>query len=128
MHFMLQKEVVERLAAQPGDSSYGRLSIMAQYFCTVENLFPVPPGAFKPAPKVHSAIVRLMPHKQLPIETSNLTLFQDVVRTAFNQRRKTLRNNLKPLINVEQLTAIDIDPSERPERLSLAEFVRIRQH
>ena len=125
MHFMLQKEVVERLAAHPGDSSYGRLSIMAQYFCAVENLFPVPPSAFKPAPKVHSAIVRLIPHKQLPVETSNLPLFQDVVRTAFNQRRKTLRNNLKPLINVEQLTAIDIDPSERPERLSLAEFVRI---
>ncbi len=125
MHFMLQKEVVQRLAAGPGDSNYGRLGIMAQYFCRVENLFLVPPGAFNPAPKVDSAIVRLIPHEKLPIEARNLSLLQDVVRTAFNQRRKTLRNNLKPLISSDQLVEIDIDPGQRPERLSLAEFVRI---
>jgi 16S rRNA (adenine1518-N6/adenine1519-N6)-dimethyltransferase len=125
MHFMLQKEVVERLAAQPGEDHYGRLGIMAQYYCRVEKLFIVPPGAFNPAPKVDSAIVRLIPHQTLPIEAKDPNLLADVVRTAFGQRRKTLRNNMKGLITGEQLEALDIDPGLRPERLSLAQFVAI---
>ena len=125
MHFMLQKEVVERLAAQPGEDHYGRLGIMAQYYCRVEKLFIVPPGAFNPAPKVDSAIVRLIPHTTLPIEAKDPNLLADVVRTAFGQRRKTLRNNMKGLITGEQLEALDIDPGLRPERLSLAQFVAI---
>lgn len=125
MHFMLQKEVVERLAAGPGSKAYGRLGIMTQYFCAVESLFEVPPGAFTPAPKVQSAIVRLIPHKVLPHPARSLPLLERVVRTAFNQRRKTLRNALQELIDGEQISALGIDPGARPERLSLAEFVRI---
>lgn len=125
MHFMLQKEVVERLAAGPGSKTYGRLGIMAQYFCEVELLFEVPPGAFIPAPKVQSAIVRLIPHKVLPHPARSLPLLEQVVRTAFNQRRKTLRNALSELIDAEQIAALDIDPGIRPERLSLADYVRI---
>ncbi|QJD71397.1 16S rRNA (adenine(1518)-N(6)/adenine(1519)-N(6))-dimethyltransferase RsmA [Marinobacterium sp. LSUCC0821] len=125
MHFMLQKEVVERLAAQPGEDHYGRLGIMAQYYCKVEKLFIVPPGAFNPAPKVDSAIVRLIPHTTLPIEAKDPNLLADVVRTAFGQRRKTLRNNMKGLITGEQLEALGIDPGLRPERLSLAQFIAI---
>ncbi len=125
MHFMLQKEVVERLAAQPGEDHYGRLGIMAQYYCRVEKLFIVPPGAFNPAPKVDSAIVRLIPHTTLPIEAKDQNLLADVVRTAFGQRRKTLRNNMKGLITGEQLEALGIDPGLRPERLSLAQFIAI---
>ena len=125
MHFMLQKEVVERLAAQPGENHYGRLGIMAQYYCQVEKLFIVPPGAFNPAPKVDSAIVRLIPHTTLPIQAKSAELLADVVRTGFSQRRKTLRNNMKGWISGEQLEALGIDPGLRPERLSLAEFVAI---
>lgn len=125
MHFMLQKEVVERLAAQPGEDHYGRLGIMAQYYCRVDKLFIVPPGAFQPAPKVDSAIVRLTPHRELPIQARDVNCLQEVVRTAFNQRRKTLRNNLKPLIDGPTLESLGIDPQLRPERLSLTEFVRI---
>ena len=125
MHFMLQKEVVERLAAQPGEDHYGRLGIMAQYYCKVEKLFIVPPGAFNPAPKVDSAIVRLIPHTTLPIEAKDPNLLADVVRTAFGQRRKTLRNNMKGLITGDQLEALGIDPGLRPERLSLAQFIAI---
>lgn len=125
MHFMLQKEVVERLAAQAGDPNYGRLGIMAQYYCRVEKLFLVPPGAFNPPPKVDSAIVRLTPYEELPLKAKDPAILQDIVRTAFGQRRKTLRNNLKPLLSAEQLEAIGIDSSLRPERLTLAEFINI---
>ncbi|MBV0933041.1 16S rRNA (adenine(1518)-N(6)/adenine(1519)-N(6))-dimethyltransferase RsmA [Marinobacterium weihaiense] len=125
MHFMLQKEVVDRLAAGPGDNHYGRLGIMAQYYCRVEPLFIVPPGAFSPAPKVDSAIVRLVPYAQPPYPAKDVKQLQNVVRTAFGQRRKTLRNNLKPLISADRLEALGIDPGLRPERLTLAQFVAI---
>jgi len=98
---------------------------MAQYFCRVEKLFLVPPGAFNPPPKVDSAIVRLTPYTELPIVAKDADLLQEVVRTAFGQRRKTLRNNLKPLLTADQLEAIGIDSSLRPERLTLADFVSI---
>ncbi|MBR9828586.1 MAG: 16S rRNA (adenine(1518)-N(6)/adenine(1519)-N(6))-dimethyltransferase RsmA [Oceanospirillales bacterium] len=125
MHFMLQKEVVDRLAAGPGDNHYGRLGIMAQYYCRVEPLFIVPPEAFSPAPKVDSAIVRLVPYTEPPIPAKDVRQLQNVVRTAFGQRRKTLRNNLKPLIDAERLQQLGIDPGLRPERLTLAQFVAI---
>ena len=125
MHFMLQKEVVERLAAAPGEKHYGRLGIMAQYYCRVDNLFLVPPEAFDPVPKVDSAIVRLTPYETLPYEAQDVERLQQVVRIAFNQRRKTLRNNLKELISAEDLEALDINPGERPERLTLQEFIHI---
>lgn len=125
MHFMLQKEVVQRMAATPGDNNYGRLGIMTQYFCKVQPLFEVGPGAFRPAPKVDSAIVRLVPHKVLPHPAKDLKTLQAVVRTAFNARRKTLRKALAALVTVEQLNALGINDGLRPENLSLADFVKI---
>lgn len=125
MHFMLQKEVVERLAAAPGNKDYGRLGIMAQYFCRVDALLDVPPGAFTPQPKVQSAVVRLIPHQHLPHPANSVETLQLVVRTAFNQRRKTLRNALQTLLRAEQIAALDIDPGARPETLSLAAYVAL---
>ncbi len=123
MHFMLQKEVVKRMAAQAGDSAYGRLGIMVQYYCSVENLFEVPPTAFDPAPKVESAIVRLVPHKKLPYVASNFKTLEKLVNVAFQQRRKTLRNALKQLLDPEIIAQLPIDTSARAEEISLAEFV-----
>jgi 16S rRNA (adenine1518-N6/adenine1519-N6)-dimethyltransferase len=125
MHFMLQKEVVERMAAQPGDSAYGRLSIMVQYYCAVENLFLVPPESFDPIPKVDSAIVRLMPHQQLPYVATNFNAFEQLVNIAFQQRRKTLRNSLKNIIPKDDLEKLPVDLQLRPEDVSLAEYVEI---
>lgn len=125
MHFMLQKEVVERLAAQPGSGDWGRLSIMVQYFCSVEHLFNVGPGAFNPPPKVDSAIVRLVPHRTLPHPARDHRLLERVVREAFNQRRKTLRNTLKNLLSSEDIAAAGVEGSLRPEQLDLAAFVRL---
>ncbi|TGN38695.1 16S rRNA (adenine(1518)-N(6)/adenine(1519)-N(6))-dimethyltransferase RsmA [Marinobacter confluentis] len=125
MHFMLQKEVVQRLAAVPGDNNYGRLGIMAQYFCKVQPLFEVGPGAFKPAPKVDSAIVRMVPHETLPHPAKDFKLLQSVVRTAFSARRKTLRKGLAGMVTVEQLNRVGIDDGLRPENLGLADYVAI---
>ncbi|WP_101758212.1 16S rRNA (adenine(1518)-N(6)/adenine(1519)-N(6))-dimethyltransferase RsmA [Oceanicoccus sp. KOV_DT_Chl] len=125
MHFMLQLEVVNRLAAGPGSKNYGRLSVMTQYYCDVCALFEVPPEAFDPKPKVQSAIVRLAPHEQLPHPASNIKMLEHILRTAFNQRRKTLRNSLKNDISAEQLEALAINPTARPETLTLAQFVAI---
>ena len=125
MHFMLQKEVVERLAAEPGGGDWGRLSIMVQYHCRVEHLFNVGPGAFNPPPKVDSAIVRLVPHEVLPHPAKDHRLLERVVREAFNMRRKTLRNTLKQLLPAEAIEAAGVDGGLRPEQLDLAAFVRL---
>ena len=122
---MLQKEVVERMAAEPGSKSYGRLGIMVQYFCQVDNLFVVPPGAFDPQPKVDSAIVRLSPHATLPHPAHDHRTLQKVVKAAFSQRRKTIRNTLKPLISGADLEILGIDPGRRAETLPLADYVAI---
>lgn len=123
MHFMLQKEVVKRMAAQSGESAYGRLGIMVQYYCAVEDLFEVPPTSFDPAPKVDSAIVRLIPHAQLPHVANNVKTLETLVNVAFQQRRKTLRNSLKQLLTVEQMENLPVDLSLRPEEISLPEYV-----
>ena len=128
MHFMLQKEVVLRLAAQAGDKHYGRLGIMTQYYCAVDYLFTVGPGAFKPAPKVDSAIVRLVPHKTLPHPCKDVNKLETVVRDAFSQRRKTIRNTLKKHLKSDELEALGIDPGARPEVLLLADYVRIADY
>jgi len=125
MHFMLQKEVVKRLAAQPGTKAYGRLSIMIQYFCEVEDLFEVPPESFYPAPKVDSAVVRLTPYALSPFEAVDLTALQNLVAKAFGMRRKTLANNLKEVLSAEQLKKLDIDPQQRPEQITITEYIRI---
>lgn len=123
MHFMLQKEVVKRMAAQPGESAYGRLGIMVQYYCAVEDLFDVPPTSFDPAPKVDSAIVRLVPHKELPYPATNFKTLEQLVNVAFQQRRKTLRNALKQLLDPDIIEQLPIDTSARAEEISLADFV-----
>lgn len=123
MHFMLQKEVVKRMAAQAGDSAYGRLGIMVQYYCAVENLFEVPPTSFDPAPKVDSAIVRLVPYQNLPHPATNIKTLEKLVNVAFQQRRKTLRNALKQLLAPEVIEQLPIDTSARAEEISLAEYV-----
>ncbi|MFO7603739.1 MAG: 16S rRNA (adenine(1518)-N(6)/adenine(1519)-N(6))-dimethyltransferase RsmA [Gammaproteobacteria bacterium] len=122
MHFMLQKEVVQRMAAGPGSKTYGRLSVMAQYHCQISPLFVVKPGAFFPAPKVDSMIVRLRPHPQPPVEMEQPQLLATVVGQAFSQRRKTLRNSVKSLLDEDAIRQCDIDPGIRPEQLSLAQF------
>jgi 16S rRNA (adenine1518-N6/adenine1519-N6)-dimethyltransferase len=125
MHFMLQKEVVWRMAAAPDTPDYGRLSVMLQARFRVEKLFIVPPGAFNPAPKVDSAIVRLTPLATEQIAWDNQTRFASVVTQAFSQRRKTLRNTLKGLIDAVAMQAIGIDPGRRAETLSVAEFAAL---
>lgn len=125
MHFMLQKEVVNRLAAQTHTKDWGRLSIMVQYFCEVDYLFDVPPAAFYPAPKVDSAIVRLRPWQQSPYEPVDVTNLSKLVAQAFGMRRKTLANNLKTIISADMLKKLEIDPGKRPEEISIAEYIRI---
>lgn len=125
MHFMLQKEVVKRMAAQAGDSAYGRLGIMVQYYCAVEALFEVPPSAFDPAPKVDSAIVRLTPHRQLPYPARNIRVLEKLVNLAFQQRRKTLRNSLKATLAPEVIDSLPVDAGVRAETLSLETFVTL---
>lgn len=125
MHFMLQKEVVDRLAATPGSKHYGRLSIAVQYRCAVHPLVAVPPHAFSPAPKVDSAFVRLTPHRPLPIAANDPELLHRLVNICFQQRRKTLRNSLKLLIDAELTETLDVDLRARPETLSVAEFVKL---
>ncbi|MFC4701626.1 16S rRNA (adenine(1518)-N(6)/adenine(1519)-N(6))-dimethyltransferase RsmA [Glaciecola siphonariae] len=128
MHFMLQLEVVKRLCASHNDSLYGKLSVMARYYCEATPVVMVPPSAFKPPPKVDSAVVRLVPHKQPPVDLHSVTSLEKVVGNAFNQRRKTIRNSLKNLIDEASLNALDIDAERRAQTLSLAEFALIANH
>ena len=125
MHFMLQKEVVERMVAQPSTAAYGRLSVMLQYHLHMEYLITVPPEAFDPAPKVESAFVRCVPYQTVPYPAKNTQLFAKVVLAAFGQRRKTLRNTLKGLLNDAGFAALEIDSQLRAENLSVAQFVAI---
>lgn len=127
MHFMLQKEVVDRMCAEPGSKKFGRLSVMIQYYCETELVFDVPPESFDPIPKVMSAIVKLIPHQKPPVEINSVAELNKVVTTAFSQRRKTIRNSLKKLLSEEQIIALDIDPTLRAESLSLAEFAKLSQ-
>ena len=125
MHFMLQKEVVERMAAGPGSKVYGRLSVMLQAYCAVTPLFTVPPGAFRPAPKVDSAVVRLVPKPAERIEVADRTLFAHVVRAAFGQRRKTLRNALQGVADAAAIETAGLRPELRAEQVEVAGFVRL---
>ena len=127
MHFMLQKEVVDRMAAGPGSKVYGRLSVMLQLACVVDPLFDVPPGAFRPPPNVDSAIVRLIPRPASARPLALLPAITRIVRAAFGQRRKTLSNALNGVATTAQLRAAEIDPGERAEQLPLAAFVRLAQ-
>ena len=128
MHFMLQLEVVERLAASPGNKDWGRLGVMAQFQCEVEQLFEVPPEAFYPPPKVQSAVVRLTPHSEPPYPDVDRASLSAVVTQAFSQRRKTLRNNFKGALEDNDFEALQIDPSARAETISIDDFVAITMH
>ncbi|MEQ1488108.1 MAG: 16S rRNA (adenine(1518)-N(6)/adenine(1519)-N(6))-dimethyltransferase RsmA [Methylotenera sp.] len=128
MHFMLQKEVVERMVAQPSTPAYGRLSVMLQYKLHMDYLITVPPEAFEPAPKVESAFVRCVPHAVLPFVAKDEAMFAKVVLAAFGQRRKTLRNTLKGLLEDDGFTALNINSQKRAENLSVAEFVSIANY
>jgi 16S rRNA (adenine1518-N6/adenine1519-N6)-dimethyltransferase len=125
MHFMLQKEVVERMAAPPGNKVYGRLSVMLQLRCTVEPLFRVPPGAFRPPPKVDSAIVRLTPLPGAALPDADFGLIERLVRAAFGQRRKTLSNALHELASAAEIADAGIDPRARAEQLAPAAYVAL---
>lgn len=130
MHFMLQKEVVERITAAPDSAEYGRLSVMIQYYCDTEYLLTVPNGAFRPAPKVTSAVFRLRPYLDKPLVARDEALFAHVVREAFNHRRKSLRAIFKkpanlPSVSETQLEQIGLAPMARPENLSVADFVQL---
>ncbi len=127
MLFMLQKEVVDRLAAAPGGKTYGRLSVTVQYHCRVEPLFRVPPGAFRPVPKVDSRIVRLRPHPHPPYPEADPEALARLAAAAFSQRRKTLRNALKGLLPATAIKAAGLDPEARPETLSVADYARLAQ-
>lgn len=122
MHFMLQKEVVDRICAEPGSKKYGRLSVMMQYYCAAEAVFDVSPESFDPVPKVTSSIIKLIPHQTAPVEIEDINKLNKVVTTAFSQRRKTIRNSLKTLITEEQIHTLKIDPSLRAESITLTEF------
>ena len=124
MHFMLQKEVVERLTAPVGNHHYGRLSVMSQYFCDNALLFIVPPEAFSPSPAVDSAFIRMIPHTPTLI-ANDLSTLSLVVREAFNYRRKTLSNGLKKIIPSDLLVSLNIDPHQRPQQLKVEDFVKI---
>lgn len=125
MHFMLQKEVVDRMAAAPGSKVYGRLSVMLQAYANVQALFQVPPGAFRPPPKVDSAVVRLQPRPPAATGSADPTRFARIVKAAFAQRRKTLRNALDGLCSPEQMQAAGIDPGDRAERIDVARFIAL---
>jgi 16S rRNA (adenine1518-N6/adenine1519-N6)-dimethyltransferase len=128
LHFMLQKEVVERMVASPSSPHYGRLSVMLQCRFEMEQLFLVPPESFRPMPKVESAVVRLIPRRQPVIAPNREKLFANIVSTAFSQRRKTLRNTLRQYLTPEDYAAIEIDPGLRAENLSLAQFSHIADY
>ena len=125
MHFMLQLEVVERLAASPGGKDWGRLGVMAQFQCEVELLFEVPPDAFYPPPKVQSAVVRLTPYSTSPFPDVERADLARVVTQAFAQRRKTLRNNFKGTLNEADWESLAIDPTARAETLAIDDFIAI---
>lgn len=125
MHFMLQKEVASRLVAKPSTSDYGRLSVLMQYDFLIEPLFDISPSAFWPEPKIHSTFVRMIPLPDQHGTVKDKIIFKKIVTTAFNQRRKTLRNSLKTLINVKHLEKNGINPTARAENISISEFVRL---
>ena len=125
MHFMLQKEVVDRMAATPGSKVYGRLSVMLQLACRVVPLFDVPPGAFRPPPKVDSSVVRLIPLLPDERHDADPDRVHAIVKAAFAQRRKTLANGLRQLLDADAIRAADVDPGARAETLAPADFVRL---
>ena len=127
MCFMLQKEVGERLQAKPGKRRYGRISVMIQQSCETRLLMHVAKGAFKPSPKVDSVVVYMVPYRHPPHPVDNPKAFEKVVRVAFSQRRKTLRNALKPLIQENEILELGINPKLRPEQLDIEAYTKLSE-
>jgi len=127
MHFMLQKEVVDRMAAGPGSKTYGRLSVMLQVSCEVTSLFDIGPESFDPPPKVNSSVVRLRPRAEPLVSLPDMASFGRLVTMAFHQRRKTLRNNLKGVLDGERIAALGIDPGARTETLSVQRLIQLHR-
>lgn len=125
MHFMLQKEVVNRLVAGPNSKAYGRLTVMAQYYCNIIPVLEVPPTAFTPSPKVDSAVIRLVPHAVIPHPVGDVHMLSRITTQAFNQRRKTIRNSLGDLFTAQQLTELGIDPALRAENIAVAQYCKL---
>jgi 16S rRNA (adenine1518-N6/adenine1519-N6)-dimethyltransferase len=125
MHFMLQKEVAQRIVAGPGDRHYGRLSVMLQYRCECQYLFEVAPECFRPPPKVDSAVIRLLPLAAPAYDVGDYATFSSIVQTAFGQRRKTIGNSLKGLLSRQLIADCGIDPGLRAENLALADFASL---
>ncbi|ATZ10583.1 16S rRNA (adenine(1518)-N(6)/adenine(1519)-N(6))-dimethyltransferase RsmA [Erwinia amylovora] len=125
MHFMLQKEVVNRLVAGPGSKAYGRLTVMAQYYCQVIPVLEVPPESFTPAPKVDSAVVRLMPYAQPLHPVDDIRALSRITTEAFGKRRKTLRNSLGHLFTTDVLAEMNIDPTLRAENITVAQYCQL---
>ncbi len=125
MHFMLQKEVVERMIAEPGTADYGRLSVMLQYRFVMDWLLDVPPESFDPAPRVDSAVIRLIPRAQDELTVRDEARFAELVAAAFGQRRKMLRNNLKSVVDDGLFESLGIAPTARAEELSLSDYIRL---
>ncbi len=124
-HFMLQREVVDRMTAEPGSKTYGRLSVMLQYRYRMRKLFDVPPGAFAPAPKVVSSVVRMIPKAAEDLEPVDADVFAAVAAAAFQQRRKTMRNAVSAFLAEEEIAAAGVDPNARAEALDVSAFVRL---
>jgi 16S rRNA (adenine1518-N6/adenine1519-N6)-dimethyltransferase len=128
MHFMLQKEVVDRMAASPGSKAYGRLGIMLGCHLNIESMFDVDRSAFDPPPEVMSAVVRLDPLPPGTFDISDAALLSKIVTSAFMKRRKTIRNSLKDIVEVSDLDAAGIDPTMRPEQISISQYVQLSNH
>ncbi len=128
MHFMLQQEVVDRMTAQPNTKAYGRLSIMIQAQCQTQSLLTVESNAFHPAPKVRSKIIRLTPHQTAPYPVSDFKTLQNVTTEAFNQRRKIIHNALKHYLRDEDYQKLNLNPSLRPEALTVQDFIHISNY
>lgn len=128
MHFMLQKEVLNRLVAYPHNKEYGRLTVMVQYYCNIIPILSVPSVAFTPVPKVDSYLVRLVPHKKLPNTVTDTGILKQITTKAFNQRRKIICNSLNQFFTAKQLTMIDIDPNVRAENISVAQYCQMANY
>ena len=125
MHFMVQKEVALRIVANPGEPNYGRLSVMLQYQCDCHYLLDVAPSSFKPPPRVDSAVIRMVPFSEPEYDVGDYKHFSNIVQAAFGQRRKTISNSLKSVLDRKTIVACEIDPGLRAENLGIADFARL---
>lgn len=125
IHVMLQKEVADRMSAEVNTSNYSRLSVMTQFYCQTETLLDVPPTAFNPPPQVESSVIRLIPNPKDRYQPKNPEHFSELVKIAFNFRRKTIRNSLKPYLSETEITQLGIDPNKRPQELTIDDFIRM---